>query len=144
MSNRRNDALSAIIEKAKNDPKFFHDLVFNPEEALKGLENVDRNTKGAIVAANPDSLIQIIVSGTVSWCDVTCTSSCGVTCSGGSCGYTTNFEFKDRYISRFGGKINYCDVTCTSSCGVTCNDSCGHTTNFGDFGQRVRGERVIG
>lgn len=142
MSNARNEALSSIIEKAKNDAKFFHALVFNPEEALKGLTELDRRTKGAIVSANPEDLLKVVLTGTVNWCDVTCASdSCGVTCSGASCGYTTNFEFKNRFISRLGGKLQWCDYTCASSCGVTCSGaSCGHTTNF-DFNIRERFER---
>jgi hypothetical protein len=135
--NKSNNALAAIVERAKNDPAFFHALVFQPEDALKELRDVDRRIKGTIIGANPERIVELVASGTVSWCDVTCTSSCGVTCSGGSCGHTTNLELNNRYINRLSGKVSWCDVTCTSSCGATCNQSCGHTTNL-EFDAPVR------
>jgi len=127
----KNDALSAIVEKAKKDPAFFHALVFDPESALKSMGDADRKTKASIIGNNPEDILQVIAGG-LSWCDVTCASSCGATCTGSSCGYTTNIVENNRFVSRLRNKLSYCDVTCTSSCGVTCNASCGYTTNIVD------------
>jgi len=139
--NKETNPLKRLVEEAKNNPQFFHDLVFNPEKAIAKIDYLDRRIKGAIVATSPEGLIGSLVAGPgrTNWCDVTCTSSCGQTCTGKSCGYTTNI------VADFGGRINPgigaagCDVTCTSSCGVTCNTSCGYTTNFtNDFREAIR------
>jgi len=113
-----------ILDRAKQDSQFFHSLVFDPEKAIADLHELDRSAKGALISVNPEEVIARLI-GRTSWCDVTCTSSCGVTCSGSSCGYTTNLVDRIRPTGIAAG----CDVTCTSSCGATCGTSCGYTTN---------------
>ncbi|GAA3537191.1 hypothetical protein [Kribbella ginsengisoli] len=125
------DNLARLAEKARSDPEFFHALIFNPERVLADLDFLDKRTRGALVALDPDRLLGMLTGSGLSYCDVTCTSSCGVTCSGSSCGYTTNLT-AEQILGRVGGvgPISGCDVTCTSSCGATCGSSCGYTTNL--------------
>ncbi|MCK5507546.1 MAG: hypothetical protein KAI50_03380 [Desulfobacterales bacterium] len=86
-------ALQRLVAQAKEEPKFFHALVFDTENVLSKLDYLDRETKAALVAISPEEVIATI-GGEVMGCDVTCTSSCGVTCNK-SCGYTTNLQFED-------------------------------------------------
>lgn len=125
-----------LVERARQDPQFFHDLVFNAESVLEKLDFLDRSEKASLIGSDPDAFIARLI-GTLSGCDVTCTSSCGATC-GDSCGYTTNIVdrgeidavFRARFPGFGGSRVTGCDVTCTSSCGATCGSSCGYTTNL--------------
>lgn len=92
-------ALQKLVEQAKNDPKFFHALVFDTESVLKQLDYLDRESKAAMVAISPEQILAAI-GGERAGCDVTCTSSCGATCNQ-SCGYTTNLtdEVFDRFVT---------------------------------------------
>ena len=137
--------MKKLVDQARADPKFFHDLVFNPESVLGKLGDLDRSARASLVAVTPEEVIGRLI-GEVAWCDVTCTSSCGATCNQ-SCGYTTNYQGfspEETVAGRF-QKLAGCDVTCTSSCGATCTgSSCGYTTNLTDMGQIVqRGGRGI-
>lgn len=139
MATKQNEVLASIVEKAKNDPKFFHALVFDPETALKDLKDVDRHIKASIIGQDPQDILRII-TGSIAGCGNTCSSSCDNTC-GGSCGYTTNIvERLNRYYSRFSGGLQYCGNTCSSSCDNTCGQSCGYTTNIVDI---PRGGEVV-
>ena len=125
-----------LLDAAKNDPKFFHSLVFEPEKALASLTYLDRHAKGALVAAHAGELIARLMG--VQECGNTCTSSCENTC-GQSCGFTTNFTDQGQvaeksYFSRIKSDVMECGNTCTSSCDNTCGQSCGFTTNLTDFG----------
>jgi hypothetical protein len=134
-------AFKKLVEQAKSDSQFFHDLVFSPEKVIGGLDYLDKKTKGAIVGMSPEEVIGAAITE-LAGCDVTCTSSCGATCAQ-SCGYTTNIV-ADSLGRVAGGRLGNmaelagCDVTCTSSCGVTCSgSSCGYTTNLEDPGSLV-------
>lgn len=132
MATKKNEIIASIVEKAKNDPKFFHALVFDPESVLKDLKDVDRGVKASIIGQNPDDILRIITGGLAA-CGNTCTTSCDNTC-GESCGFTTNIvERTSRFLSRFSGKLQYCGNTCSSSCDNTCGGSCGYTTNIVDI-----------
>lgn len=129
-------AFKQLVEQAKSDPQFFHDLVFSPEKVIADLDYVDKKSKGALVAMTPEEVIGAAITE-LAGCDVTCTSSCGATCAQ-SCGYTTNLtaDLAGRVTSPAAAaqfELAGCDVTCTSSCGVTCSgSSCGYTTNLED------------
>lgn len=100
-----------IVERAKNDSEFFHNLVFDTEKILKDTE-IDRKTKIEIQRINPQQVIATIV-GELSACGGSETCSCTSGTCGGTCGGST------------------CSVTCSGdSCGNTCGDSCGYTTNL--------------
>ncbi len=132
----------SLVEKAKADPAFFHQLIFSPETIIGQVGDLDRHAKGALVGQDPAALIARAV-GIARGCGNTCTSSCDNTC-GGSCGYTTNLtaEMEIRtpavdYFSRASGALQSCGNTCTSSCDNTCGQSCGYTTNLTDMGNAV-------
>lgn len=106
-------SISIILEltkRAKEDPVFFHTLIFSPDKAL---EQIKRETGGSslfIKKLNPSSIIASALGLLQNECgpDTTSSGPCGVTCGGRTC-----------------------DVTCTAqSCGNTCGNSCGYTTDF--------------
>lgn len=125
------DMLEKIVEMAKKDPKFFHDLVFNSEETISKLDFLDRRGKASLIALSPNEVIAglIGVGGWLSTKDIV--NECGTTCGNKSCSDTCG----DR--SCFG--------TCQSSCTDTCASSCDNTTSiikdivFESFGPRAYG-----
>lgn len=123
-----------LVELAKNDPAFFHALVFDPEKTMEKTGFLDRSTKGAIVGKDPAEIVAKI-AGINQYCGNTCSSSCDNTC-GGSCGFTTNLQAPAQrgiqYFSRLSSSVFNCGNTCTSSCDNTCGGSCGFTTNLTD------------
>jgi hypothetical protein len=110
-------ALERLVEQARNDPKFFHGLIFEPEATLERLDYLSRRDKAMILGIEPTDVIAGLMGlianplGPVAECTNSCGNSCLDTC-GGSCGST-------------------CDSSCKSTCGA---DSCGHTTKI-DFGE---------
>jgi hypothetical protein len=106
----RRQVLLQIIDKARADKDFLHDLVFTPDKALAKMEGLDEATKIKLKAINPGNflapqLVQAI--GLLGQCDPTCTESCDGTCGSVSCNITC-------------GPFNL-------SCKETCNISCGDT-----------------
>jgi hypothetical protein len=77
-----NDATEEIIERAKSDPAFLHQLIFSPGEAIKGLRLTDEE-RAAITATTPEGLINSIVNlrgcGNTGTCTITCKVTCKVT-----------------------------------------------------------------
>lgn len=84
------EALRMLVQKARNDPQFFHALVFNPESILADLGFLDRRAKAAILAVTPEQLSTLLVpSDTEKECGYTCgKKSCNWTCGEASCGHT--------------------------------------------------------
>lgn len=133
----------SLVEKAKSDPAFFHQMIFNPEKIMDQVADLDRRAKGALVGQDPAALIASAL-GVLQRCGNTCSSSCDNTC-GGSCGYTTNLTAEAavatttgvNYFSGIRSELARCGNTCSSSCDNTCGGSCGYTTNFTDLGSAV-------
>jgi hypothetical protein len=113
MGKRTEDVVERLIAQAKDDPKFFRELVFEPESTLSGLDYLSRPEKAALLAINPERLIAGLIGvtldpgGPISGCGGSCGNSCAGTCNG-SCGGT-------------------CADSCRSTCGAT---SCNATTKF--------------
>ncbi|MDB5988155.1 MAG: hypothetical protein JWR16_3208 [Nevskia sp.] len=102
------EGLKRLVEHAKKDATFFHELVFDPEKVIGRLSYLDAKTKGAILQIDPASLIRNLIPVISAECGNTCgASSCTNTCGAGSC-------------------ID----TCNSSCGGTCGNSCDKTSGF--------------
>ena len=59
------EALQRLVEEAREDPQFFHALVFDTESVLKQIDYLDRSTKAALVGISPEEAIAAI-SGTSS------------------------------------------------------------------------------
>jgi hypothetical protein len=118
----KKEVLDRLVKQAREDPAFFHDLVFAPEKTLAKLDYLDRREKGMIVSINPEDVIAGLAgllmnpAGDVSVCGISCDPSCDSTCGEGSC---------------FG--------TCISgSCSQTCgSSSCDITTQIASFGGDV-------
>lgn len=52
--------LQKLVEQARNDPQFFHALVFDTESVLKQIDYLDRAAKAALVAISPEEVIATI------------------------------------------------------------------------------------
>jgi hypothetical protein len=103
-------ALKKLVARARSDPRFFHQLVFKPEKAIKSLTFLDAKSKAALLRVNADTIIRNLVPGDSSECAGTCgAGSCDMTCGTGSC-----------------------LDTCKSSCGSTCGNSCDRTSGMGE------------
>lgn len=121
MSQKR-QALQQLVEQAREDPKFFHALVFDPESALGSADYLDRREKGMIISLAPEDVVAGLAGlyvnpgGTV--------AECGTTCGSGSCTVTCDSS---------------CGDTCASSCDATCaSASCGKTSSrLGDWDEIV-------
>lgn len=103
-NNPENEGMSLLVKKAKEDSKFFHDLIWNTEKVLSSLDFLSRSEKAAILSIKPEDLIVGLAGGNVAeecggTCGASCGASCGATC-GGSCGGS-------------------CTATCAASCAVT-------------------------
>jgi hypothetical protein len=101
------DPLVQLLERARKDPKFFHQLVFDPEGVISKVTFLSRESKSRLLAIRPENVIQSLI-GRLGWCGDTCgADSCIDTCGPRSC-----------------------DNTCGDSCGGTCKHSCGDTTKL--------------
>lgn len=133
--------LRKLIEQARADPKFFHDLVYDTEKTITRIDYLTRREKAAILMIDPDRLVAGLIGkvnpgGSVEVCGVSCAGSCGATCMascvgscGGSCGGSCE--------SSCGAT---CGASCAGSCGNSCADSCvgscvgsGALQNPGDY-----------
>jgi hypothetical protein len=112
-SEEKRSALEQLTKRAREDPQFFHDLVFEPERALASADFLERREKSKIIAIEPEAVIAGLAGlfageEVLSLCGQTCGDSCGRTCGTGSCG-----------------------ETCGSSCRGTCGGvSCDSTTDI--------------
>jgi hypothetical protein len=99
-----------LVDRARNDPSFFHSLVFDPEKAITEIPGLDRLSKAGLLGINPEVLLSRVLRAEGGCTDPTCgPDSCLETCGPHSC------------VS-----------TCKSSCaGSTCGAwSCGETTSI--------------
>lgn len=112
MKNTRDEVsgVERLLQEAREDATFFHELVFNAEEVIGRLDYLTRAEKASIVALDPADLVAglaghiLTPDGLVSGCGSSCGDSCNYTCVG-SCGHTCSSS---------------CDTTCgAKSCGVT-------------------------
>jgi hypothetical protein len=92
------EEVSKIMKKAKEDPQFFHELIFDTEKAIAKLD-VDRRIKGRLLSISPENALAAIIAGVgiggvrgegpgvfvVPVCTISCTASCQYTCGGLSC-----------------------------------------------------------
>jgi hypothetical protein len=99
------DGLERVVEQARKDPEFFHQLVWKTEEIVADLDYLSRREKSALLGVDPEDLIAGLATGRLRPGDVVaeCGGTCGASC-GGSCGASC------------GGS---CTVTCVGSCPAT-------------------------
>ena len=105
------EQFKAIAERAKNDPTFFHNLVYNPQQAIEAFPGLDRETQARLFSLDPEGVVErLVVSALI----------CGITCGDDNCERTCG--------------MRSCGVTCASSCsGSTCGGkSCAETTFLTD------------
>lgn len=147
--------LQRLILDAKNDPEFFHRLVWDTGETVQQLDYLTDVQKESILAVQPEDLVVGLASNPVKTgaltreafseldlvsvcgasCGASCGGSCGASCAGscaGSCGMSCE---------------NSCAGTCGASCGSSCSNSCaascaGSCVVSGDA-QRQWGEEVV-
>ena len=100
-----------LTKRAKEDPAFFHALVFEPNKVIDQIKNeLGESAVLSIQKINPSAIIAAVLGLLEDACgpDTTSSGPCGETCGGRTC-----------------------DVTCTTaSCDNTCGNSCGFTTNI--------------
>ena len=75
-------AFRKLVEQAKADPEFFHNLVFAPDKALSSAKYLDKRAKQALQTINPESVVALAV-GELQGCDnqYTCTCTNAFTCT---------------------------------------------------------------
>jgi hypothetical protein len=119
----RREAIERLMERARNEPEFFHRLVFDPERTIAELDYLGRREKAMLVSRSPEDVVSGLVGlirgpgDVLAVCGHSCEDSCDSTCGAGSC---------------FG--------TCLSdTCGFTCGaKSCDITVAIesrGEFGE---------
>lgn len=112
-----NEGLQRLVRDARENPQFFHDLVWNTDRTVTGLEYLSAREKASILAVDPASLIGGVGGQVeVEVCGASCGGSCGGSCAascGGSCGASCG-----------GSCENSCAGTCGGSCGTSCGNSC--------------------
>ena len=54
-----------LIEEARKNPQFFHDLVFDTEKVLAQIDYLSRLEKAAILAVDPDRFVAGLVNSGV-------------------------------------------------------------------------------
>jgi hypothetical protein len=102
-------SISIILEltkRAKEDPAFFHALVFEPNKVIEQIKSeVGESAALSVQKLNPSAIIAAALGLLEDACgpDTTSSGPCGGTCGGITC-----------------------DVTCTTE---SCGNSCGFTTN---------------
>ena len=103
--------IKRLVEQARSDPRFFHELVFNTDKAIAKATYLDEKSKATLRRLNADHLLRNHLPDIAAECGDTCgAGSCSSTCGAGSC-----------------------LDTCKSSCGSTCGArSCDHTSGFGE------------
>jgi hypothetical protein len=107
------DKFTQLVARARADAAFFHDLVFEPERALKDLEFLGARSAQAVRTPDPAAVVALAVGELLTACGGSETCSCTSATCDNTCGGNT------------------CSLTCGSdSCGRTCDDSCGYTTNI--------------
>jgi hypothetical protein len=110
-----NEVIEKLLARAKEDPEFFHALVFEPDKVAAEFD--DRKIKSAIFGIDPDRLLRTTLLPTQRVAD-SCYPDSSCECTAGSCG-----------------------VTCNSSCAVTCSAvSCEVTVNVAPF---IRGQADV-
>jgi hypothetical protein len=113
-------ALKQVIDRARRDPEFFHQLVFAPEAAMEHVPH-DRALRAAIYGIGGEPLIAVLLGASRSAVSVEeCSSTCGSASCTNTCGERS------------------CGRTCSSSCGATCNHSCTNTTKVPMLSVEVR------
>ncbi|MFX0185307.1 MAG: hypothetical protein ACFE95_19670 [Candidatus Hodarchaeota archaeon] len=49
--------IKKLVDQAREDPKFFHALIFNTESILKDIDYLDREIKANLMRNNPEKII---------------------------------------------------------------------------------------
>jgi hypothetical protein len=121
---KRSKILEQVLARARKDPEFFHNLVFNPEAVMAEVPK-DRALRAAIYGLGGDELLTALLGGRE---QLILSTGCTATCTGDSCTSTCG--------------ARSCEGTCASSCNDTCHSSCGKTTGIVFFLERGTHEGV--
>jgi hypothetical protein len=97
------ESTSRLVERAKNDQVFFHELIWNRPAALERADFLSDDERIILANSSPEDLVQQLAAGGEDpggGCGATCGASCGA-----SCGAT-------------------CGASCGGSCGASCAATC--------------------
>jgi hypothetical protein len=104
-------SFTSIVERAREDPNFLHQLVFAPEGIVDELA-LDHRQRSRLAKLDPYTLVGLLGRDRFA-CGGSVTCSCTSATCDGTCGGST------------------CGLTCGGdSCGRTCDDSCGSTAGL--------------
>ncbi len=105
---KKSEALEQVLARARKDPTFFHQLVFDQDAAMEAVPR-DRELRSAIYGLDGEHILSALLGSSerLKFADG-CTSTCGESCTN-TCGAQS------------------CEGTCGGSCTNTCNSSCGAT-----------------
>lgn len=102
----KREAIDRLIEQAKNDPAFFHGLVFKPEETLAKIDYLDRAEKARILELSPEDVIAGLTGVEGAECNYTCLDTCDITCDESGCNYTKLEDLpRVTTVRRVGGHV---------------------------------------
>ncbi len=79
------EGISKLIAKAREDAAFFHQLVWKPEAVLASLDFLSREEKAALVATDPETLVEELATGRGSVLECDQTAHCTYTCNCSGC-----------------------------------------------------------
>jgi hypothetical protein len=84
----KRDPLVLVMQRARKDPQFFHELVFNPKKAIAKVSFLDRASKAQLQKVRGQAILDALV-GIGAACSNSCVSgTCSSTCTGNSCTQT--------------------------------------------------------
>lgn len=102
--------LNQLLEEAREDPELFHNLVFNPEEAIQDIDYLDRATKGRLVGMEPEDIIGGIVGEPPigsELADCGWTVDCGYTCEHTSSAFDAGEQIRTQAAREFGRRRSF-------------------------------------
>jgi hypothetical protein len=127
--------LQRLLDRARTDRVFFHDLVFNTEAALKDLSELAAEDRERLLRLQPDAVLTSILTERRG-CSVTvqCTWTCTQTASARALAELT---LPERQVA---------DCGVTVQCGHTCTQTVQQRQPFEDLGSQIKAqvERELG
>ncbi|HZF11670.1 MAG TPA: hypothetical protein VFE33_23030 [Thermoanaerobaculia bacterium] len=120
--------LQRLLERARADAGFFHDLVFDTERAIGNLDDLPADVRERLLKLDPETVLGTIVTGSRKDCTVTvqCTWTCGQTAS-----------LLDRHADP---RVNRSDCTVTVVCGSTCTKTVSSRLPLGELDYQIRSQ----
>ena len=85
---RTRDPLVLLMQRARKDPQFFHELVFNPKRAVSKITFLDRASKAKLLKIRPQAIVGALMGQRAACTDTCISGTCSQTCAGQTCSET--------------------------------------------------------